>query len=150
MRSLLGERPPDPAFGHYGSHRVLGLGRLVITESAGVPHYDRVDVLLPAAPAPQVLDTCRTLAEIVLTSRLFAAAKKRSAPSLLSVADALSALAAGDDRFAPDVLRLGTGVLMVDHARRLAAQVGLDPSMAAVEMAVIREALTSRNPSDGP
>ena len=167
---LLGDRAPHPAFLDHGAHRTLGLGRLVLTGAAdpsgnpdagetaapagaapsratdtdgpgGGPGPGRLTVLLPAAPAPLVLDTCRVLAELALVARLFSVAGKASAPSLNRVASGYGVLAARTGRHPPQVLRAGTAVLMVDHARRLAAAVGLNPATVALEMAVVQSLL---------
>ncbi|MDA2812535.1 hypothetical protein O4J56_17965 [Nocardiopsis sp. RSe5-2] len=147
VRAHLGDAPPDPVFSAHGVHRALGLGRLVVAEQDGRPRYDGVDVLLPSAPAPLLLDTCRVLGELALTAQLFTAAGKASAPSLARLLRAFEALVSREGPFPADLLRRGTAVLMVDHARRLAAQAGLDARTAALEMAVVVALLTAPAPA---
>ncbi|MDA2804684.1 hypothetical protein [Nocardiopsis suaedae] len=147
VRAHLGDAPPDPVFSAHGVHRTLGLGRLAVAERDGRPRYGRVDVLLPSAPAPLLLDTCRVLGELALTTQLFTAAGKASAPSLARLLRAFEALASEEAPFPAELLRRGTAVLMVDHARRLAAQAGLDARTAALEMAVVVALLTAPAPA---
>lgn len=138
VRALLGRLPPDPVFLRHSSQRTLGLGRLVLgaRPATGAPRFDAATALVPSSPVPLVLNLSRTLAEIQLTARLFAAAGKSSAPSLARVAASYGALAVEGAPPNAATLRAGTAVLVVDHARRLASVKGIDPPTVALELSV--------------
>lgn len=138
VRALLGDTPPDPAFLRYSSQGTLGLGRIVLGKRSDTtePCFDRATVLVPAAPAPTVLNLSRTLAESLLTARLFATAGKTSAPSLSRVATSYSTLVARHEPTSAATLRTGAAALVVDHARRLAHIKGIDPPTIALELSV--------------
>ncbi|SIO90987.1 hypothetical protein [Nocardiopsis sp. JB363] len=138
VRALLGRVSPDPAFLRYSSQSTLGLGRLVLGAhpDTGEPRFDTATALVPSVSVPLVLNLSRTLAEIQLTTRLFAAAGKSSAPSLSRVAASYGALAVGDSPSRVATLRTGAAVLVVDHARRLASVNGIDPPTVALELSV--------------
>lgn len=127
---------------------VLGLGR-VIWEVPRPRGEAAADVLVPEGRSSARADAARILAELTLTAALFSTAGKASAPSVGAVARGLVDELARRWRPWPRRFSSTVGLLVVDHARRLAQHRGLDGPTVAVELALARR-LVEAAPFDPP
>lgn len=125
VRDALAGTLPDGAWTQAHPARVLGLGRVVPCDGAA-----GADVLVPAGASHPSADAARVVAELHLTATLFAAAGKPNAPSTRAVRDVVAADLAA---LAPPAV---VALLVVDHARRLAAHRGFDAPSVGLELAV--------------
>jgi hypothetical protein len=136
---------------HARPEAVLGLGRIVWGWACapgqgheGQGHEGQAhaaDVLVPPGHACWQVDAARVLAELYLTVMLFEAAGKPSAASTGAVLNGVVGELAGRCGTWPEEFPALVGLLVADHARRLATYRGLDPATAAVELALALEVM---------